>query len=329
MRSKIRNTARLTLTLTALFPATFAYSPTSHAQEGSSDANDSAKAFADAVKLFKAGQAERALPSFEQLAASTKSPNAQLYVGYCLMDLGRHRAAHRAFSRTIQSALALNDARYDAAREAAQEQVLALNLRLAKLVLSFVETPPTLVVKVDDERVAASELGSPLVLEPGAHHIEASADGLAPLIRDETIEAGGSKTLTLSFSKADHEEPKPAAALPPPKDGGATLRTLGFVAGGVAVAGLTVFTVTGLKARSIHAQLEDECPQGCSDPAHLDLVGRGKSMQTAANVSLAVGGVGAVAGATLLFLGFRQGASAEPSIAFNRNGVTLHYRGRF
>ncbi|MGC4091168.1 MAG: hypothetical protein QM756_25490 [Polyangiaceae bacterium] len=293
------------------------------------EASDSAKTFADAVKLYKSGQAEQALPVFENLASATQSPNAQLYVGYCLADLGRHREAHRAFSLTIQYALATNDARYEATREAAQSQVLTLNLRLAKLVLSFVETPPGLVVKVDDSVVETAQLGTPLVLEPGAHHIEATADGLTPISRDEQIEAGGSKTLTLSFAKPEAKPLVVAPKVTPARDDGNTLRMLGFVAGGVAVAGLSVFTVTGLKAQSIHNQLQNECAKGCSDPEHLDLVGSGKSMQTVANVSLAIGAVSALGSASLLYFGYKRTGSAEPSIAFNPGGVTLHYRGTF
>ncbi|MFZ5896232.1 MAG: hypothetical protein ACOY0T_34575 [Myxococcota bacterium] len=293
------------------------------------EASDSVKTFAEAVKLFKAGNAEQALPLFERLASATQSPNAQLYVGYCLSELGRHREAHRAFSLTIQYALAQKDERYEATREAAQEQVLALNLRLAKLVLSFVETPPSLLVKVDGVLIDPSLLGSPLVLEPGEHHIAASADGVVPIERRETIEAGGSKTLTLSFSKPESKPvvmPKPVAAR---SDGGSSLRMLGFVSGGVAVAGLSVFVVTGLKTRSINNELANECPKGCADPEHLDLVGRGKSMQTVANVSLAVGAVGALASASLLYLGYRNTGSAEPSIAFHPGGMSLRYRGTF
>ena len=294
----------------------------------SPDATESAKVFADAVKAFKAANAKEALPNFERVAASTKSPNAQLYVGYCLAELGRHREAHKAFSLTIQYALALKDRRYDATREAAQEQVLALNLRLAKLVLSFVDAPPSLSVLVDGDPVPANELGSPIVLEPGAHHIRATADGAPPIERDETIEAGGSKTLTLSFPKIPEKSPTPEPfRLTRNNDG--TLRMLGFVSGGVAVAGLSVFAITGLKARSIHSQLESECPHGCSDANHLDLVGRGKSMQTVANVSLAIGAVSAAASATLLYFGYRQSGSAEASVAVERGGLSLQYRGAF
>lgn len=292
------------------------------------DATESAKVFANAVKTFKAGNAKEALPNFERVAASTKSPNAQLYVGYCLADLGRHREAHKAFSLTIQYALALKDRRYDAAREAAQDQVLALNLRLAKLVLSFVDAPPSLSVLVDGDPVPADELGSPIVLEPGAHHVRATAEGVQPIERDETIEAGGSKTLTLSFAKSPEKAVVPEVARAPRGNDG-TLRMLGFVSGGVAVAGLSVFAITGLKARSIHSQLESECPHGCSDAHHLDLVGRGKSMQTVANVSLAIGAVSAAASATLLYFGYRQGGSAETSVAVERGGFSLLYRGSF
>lgn len=293
-----------------------------------SESSESSKVFAEAVKSFKAGNAADALPKFQQLAATTKSPNAALYVGYCLMELGRQREAHRAFSLTIRYALAMNDPRYDAARDAAQEQVLALNLRLAKLVLSFVDPPASLRVFVDDALVPAEDLGSPIVLEPGRHHVRATADGAHPIERDESIEAGGSKTLTLSFAK---EQAAPSA-LPPalaPRSEGSTLRMLGFVSGGVAVAGLTVFAITGMKARSIHAQLENECPRGCSDPDHLDLVGRGKSMQAVANISLAIGTVSALAAGSLLYFGYQRSSTAEPSIAFHRGGMTLQYRGTF
>ncbi|HET9930033.1 MAG TPA: hypothetical protein VFQ35_05085 [Polyangiaceae bacterium] len=292
------------------------------------DANDSAKVFADAVKTFKAGRAKDALPSFERVAAATKSPNAELYVGYCLAELGRHREAHKAFSLTIRYALALKDPRYEAARESAQDQVLGLNLRLARLVLSFVDAPAGLNVLVDEQPVPADELGSPIVLDPGAHHIRATADGAQPIERDETIEAGGSKTLTLSFAK-NTANPEKTVVVLPSRSSESTLRMLGFVTGGVAVAGLSVFAITGLKARSIHSQLESECARGCSDASHLDMVGRGKSMQTVANVSLAIGAVSAAASATLLYFGYRQTSTPEAAVAVEPGGLSLHYRGTF
>lgn len=299
------------------------------ADEATTEIQDTARTFSDAVKSFKAGRAEEALPRFEQLAAATSSPNAELYVGYCLLELGRLREAHNAFSLTIRYALASSDSRYDAARDAAQEQVLGLNLRLAKLVLSFVDAPPSLRVVVDDQAVPTEELGSPMVLDPGVHRIRATADGSEPILREETIEAGSSKTLTLSFVKNTPPPEPPPPPAPAPRTSGSTLRMAGFVSGGIAVAGFSVFAITGLKARSLHSELESECARGCSDAEHLDMVGRGKSMQTVANVSLAIGAVSAAASATLLYFGYRQRDSAEPSIAVQRDGLTLHYRGTF
>ena len=59
---------------------------------------DSRAKFAEALKLFSRGDAERSLPLFRQAAEVTGSPNAHLYVGYCLAQLGQRVEAYRAFA---------------------------------------------------------------------------------------------------------------------------------------------------------------------------------------------------------------------------------------
>ncbi|HET9953127.1 MAG TPA: hypothetical protein VFQ61_01415 [Polyangiaceae bacterium] len=291
--------------------------------------------YAEAIKSFKAGEAAKALPMFERVVGLTQSPNAELYVGYCLVELNRYPEAYRAFSAAMQHATALADAqgvsKYDATREAAENQLLALNLRVAKLILSFVDMPEDLVVRVDDVAIDVAELGSPIVLQPGLHRVEALSNGHQAILREVQIETGGSKTLTLALGTRK-AEPAPALLAPTTvvakPERGVRLETFGFVAAGVGAAGLAVFAVTGLQAKSLHDRLERECPQGCSDAVHLDAAGRGKSLQTVANTSLGVGAVGLLSSAVLLYLGARQ-THEVPRIALAPGDARLLYEGRF
>jgi hypothetical protein len=328
--SELPRRARPLHALCGLFSALLFWSqPVYAADESAAEAAqlDTSKTFTEAVRLYKAGDVARALPLFTQLVDATHSPNAELYVGYSLRELGRLPAAHQAFTAAAQHALALGESRYEATREAAEAQLLSLNLRLAKLTLSFVDTPVELTVAVDDSHVELAELGSPIVLEPGLHHVRASAPGAEPIARDVRIEAGGSKTLTLAFAKTRTEAVvSPATVRAHPTS---PLKIAGLVTGGVGGAGVVLFAVAGLQAKGIHDRLRSECANGCSDPGHLDDVSRGKSLQTLANVSLGVGATLVASGAALFYLGYRSERTSDLAIDVLPNGLGVRCQGKF
>jgi hypothetical protein len=293
---------------------------------------DPAARFARAVKLFKASKLAEALPVFEQLFTDTGSPNAALYVGHCLAGLERNAEAYEAYSRAVRAAVEDNDPKYEQAREAAQTQLAALGVRVAKLVLSLTETPEGLRVSVDDKPVALGALGSPMALEPGVHAVVVEAAGREPSKREVLIEAGETKTVTLSLEKKPSQAELAAAQAPPSapvQDLRPQLRIAGYVAGGVGALGFLTLTVAGLEAKSTNDALARECSRGCSDREHLDAIDHGKTMQTLANVGLLVGAVGVAAGGTLLFLGFSGGNEDGPSASVTPFGGELRYRGRF
>jgi hypothetical protein len=296
--------------------------------------------FSRAVKLYKEGKAEQALPLFLEVANATRSPNARLYVGHCLVQLHKYVEAYRAFALTVKETGQRNSDKYDATREAAQAQLAVLSARVARLVISLADIPQGLAVAVDGTSVEEKELGAQLALEPGAHSIEARADGVVGVKREVNIEDGEVKTITLSFQKLEPGPPKAEATTsrapaPTPAQAdtsahGGTLRTLGFVAGGVGVAGFAVFTVAGLSAKSTYDQLSRECGSaGCADSAHRDAIDRGKSQQTVANLGLIVGAVGIAAGGTLLLLGLSQHPDTGASVALAPGGGTISYLGTF
>jgi len=290
-------------------------------------------AFAEAVRIFKNGDTTRALPLFVHLGETTNSPNVQLYVGYCQLELGHEREAHQAFTQSVRLSRDLGGAKYLATQEAAQIELAKLNLRLASLTISFVELPAEFEVRLDGEIVAPALLGSPLVVNPGLHRVEAEAKGAKPIARDVPLEAGGFKAIALQFERVVEQiVARPLTAQPvlaPRTDSSSRLTKMGWVAAGLGVAGLGTFVVAGMQARGTYNKLQTECSSGCSDAAHRSDAGRGRMYQTVANVGLALGIAGSLTGATLVYLGVTKGKAATPSLEASPDLVKISYTGSF
>jgi hypothetical protein len=289
--------------------------------------------FANAQRLFKAGKFAEALPLFTSVAESTKSPNARLYVGHCLEQLGKVVEAYKVFELIAKEITEHPEDKYEPTREAAMVQVGLLNVRVSKVVISLTDMPPDVTVTLDGIRIQERELGSPVVVTPGSHHVEAVANGVAPARRDVNLDGGEMKTVILSLKKLEDGRPAvaPAPAQPDAKPAdagsGGSMRTIGYVAGGVGIVGLGVFAVTGLMAKSTFDKLEGECKGGCSDAGHLEDIDHGKSLQTMANVGLVLGVVGVGTGVTLILLGGKAGEG--PNVSFTGSGGSVSYAGHF
>ena len=130
---------------------------------------------------------------------------------------------------------------------------------------------------------------------------------------------------------AAQPSPSPAPAAPP-KDDGTTLRTVGYIAGGVGIVGFIVFAVAGIGAKNAHDRLEDTL-QACG-PKAIDCndafgpAADGKRLQTIANIGLATGLAGVGLGATLIMLG-GHAANDTPAVATAPQGGMITFVGRF
>jgi hypothetical protein len=87
--------------------------------------------------------------------------------------------------------------------------------------------------------------------------------------------------------------------------------------------------VAGIQARSTYNRLQRECPSGCSDAAHRNDASDGRTYQTVANVSLALGIVGTLTSATLVYLGLITGSVTKPSVEVSLGLVKISYAGNF
>jgi hypothetical protein len=325
------------LAVLATTPAAFAQ-PAPTAGAAAAESNDVKAQFANAQRLFKANQFAEALPLFVQLAETTGSPNARLYAGHCLQQLGRNVDAYAAFTAVVREVNEHPEPRYAPTKEAAIKQLAVLNVRLAKIVVSPTDIPIAARVTLDGTPLDQKDFGTSIVVEPGNHRVELSGTGAAPARRDVSIDGGELKTVTFSSKKVDEALPAgaptnqasaPAVPKDESSDGGRTMRTVGLVVGGTGVAGLAVFTVAGLMLKSSVKDLEAQCPNGCTDADHLGQVDRARTLQTTANVGLVVGLVGVGVGTTLFVLGQGKRGDNSVSVSSANGGGMVSYTGRF
>jgi hypothetical protein len=334
LRGPMRSMALLAVLATAS-PSFAQQAPGSSANK--MESSDASARFANAQGLFKAEQFAEALPIFRDLAETTQSPNARLYVGHCLQRLGKNVDAYAAFAAVVKEINEHPEPRYVPTREAAIKQLAVLNVRLARIVVSPTDIPPAANITLDGKAIDQKDLGSSILVEPGSHRVEVSATGGAPMRREVSIDGGELKTVTFSSKKVDEDlaagAPTKASAPAAPSDiaadDGASMRTAGLVVGGAGLAGLAVFTVTGLMLKTTVDDLEAQCPNGCSDADHLGQIDRAKALQTTANVGLGVGLVGIGAGTMLFVLGRRRQGDNPMSVSVSNGGATISYAGRF
>jgi len=168
----------------------------------------------------------------------------------------------------------------------------------------------------------------------------------------KTVSAGGAALAEGAKSAASQDKPATiggtAAATPvavvqpsavptsaPPKDDGATLRTIGYIAGGVGIVGFIVFAVAGIGAKNAHDRVEEAveaCNAGPQRPidceAAFQPAEEGKRLQTIANIGLATGLAGIGLGATLIMVG-NHSAHDVPAVAGGPHGGMITFAGRF
>lgn len=297
----------LALASTALVEPTVTYAQVPGAEE------DARLTFKAARALYDEGHFAEALPRFQEVAAALDSPNAQLYVGRCLRELGRLPEAYEALSLALVGATrqAAEEPRYAETRDAVALERTTLEARVGRLVIAVTDPPPGLALSVGGRSLATSRVGDLVAVDPGAVEIVASAPGFQQHVRRVEVGAGAVQTVTLTLEPAPAGAPSDEAPATPSTGGG--VRVAGFIVAGVGVAGIATFAIAGLSANSQFDSLEERCrAEPCTEDAIADDVDTGETLDTVANVGLIVGGVGLAAGALMIALG---GPTEEPALS--------------
>ena len=293
---------------------------------------------ASADALFEAGREALdrgdvavACQRFEESNRLEPAAGTILNLANCREKLGQLASAWQRYREAIQK-LPAGDERLELARERAT----ALEPRVPKLTLVLgAGAPADAKVFRGGVELGRASLGLPLPVDPGQHVITVSAPGRSESRVVVELTEGEQRELTVEAGAQDSAVGASAtdgSMIGPTRDtgSGSGQKTLGFVIGGVGIAGLAVSLVAGAQALSAKQKVEDNCPQKRCNEEGLDAADSGKTWVTVSNVAFAVGAVGIGVGAYLvLSSGSSRGSETALGAHALPGGGALRLRGHF
>lgn len=271
--------------------------------------------FREGREAMERNDLELACRKFDESHRLEGAVGPLLNLANCEEKRGRIAAALAAY----RGALAILRPDQVDQRKLAEERSTDLAARVPTLTLRRGSAaPPETTATLDGAPVLLSD--RPLAVDPGPHVIEVRAPGrrtetrrLDVVLRDRielNLEPGAGAATTM-------EPGAPPPASGPSQSGGDPLFVGGLVAGGVGLAGLAVFAITGVVALDASSTLDEVCGPDHRCPAEeddgRDAADTGESMLVPNAIGLGVGIVGLVLGVTLLALsgGERETAAVE------------------
>ncbi|WP_437330979.1 hypothetical protein [Sorangium sp. So ce381] len=302
--------------------------------------------FQDGKRLMDEGKLQEACPKLAESQRVDPTVGTLLNLAVCHEKEGKTASAWAEF--TEASSLAASAGQQDRAQFAAK-RASELEARLTRLVLDAAQatqTAPAMTITLNGKELsAAAAAGSGIPVDPGTATIEAKAPGKQPWSQRVTLDPGPSTTRVTIPPLADvavqaakaapPAPPRPPPARPEaarPEATGNPMRALGFVAGGVGIAGLGVGAVFGV----LTIQKAGDVEEGCSGSFRCSRadVEANESARTKAMVSNIAIGAGLAclgAGVAMVLMSPRspeQAAAVErvwvaPSVASDGGRVVL------
>jgi hypothetical protein len=286
--------------------------------------------FEEGQTLFDAGDYPQACAKFEASLQFVHRLGTLLNLARCHKFEGKTATAYAEFKEA--EALARKAGENDRA-EAAANFAKELEGSLSRLTISVESPPEGLVVKRDGAEVAAASYGVAIPTDPGEHTIQASAPGMLPFETKITIGAtNDAQTVTIPPLE---EDPNAGAVIPGPDGGGegaatdsdpgATMRTAGFIVGGVGIAGIGLGAVMGLVASSTASGAEEDptlCPGKQCTPAGREEIDSAETTALVSTIGFGVGAAALAAGVVLIVLSGSQDAEDQGAAASSGGGYS-------
>jgi hypothetical protein len=283
-------------------------------QEGNSSAL-AEQLFNQGRDLVKANQWAEACPKFEASLRYDPVLGTRLNLATCYEHIGKLASAWGLYRESVELAKKAGDTKR---AEYAQKQAASLEPRLPKLAISAPASPPAgFVVKRDETTVDAGALGVALYVDPGTHHVSASAPGFETFTVTVTLGEGKTETIAVPNLTARPAAPvasaveKPAQPVEPePAPAGSIPRSrkyLAFGLGGAGVVAVGVGLVFGAQASSKNSDAKNLCGSdlACTDMAAYTQakqdVSDAKSKATVSTVLIGVG-LAAIAGGVVVLV---------------------------
>jgi len=283
---------------------------TAQAQEPPDGVARARELFVQASELRDRGDLRGALEKFEGAHVLAVNPITTFELARTYAQLGMLVEARDAYASIARlPTMADETERAAEARRDGPKAADELRRRIPMLSIKIAVPADALSVTLDDQPVPAAALVAPRAVDPGTHHVVATAAGGARAEQTITVSEGESRevklAVTLAAAPAPAMEPEPKAWAPQQarESGGNHLGPFAYAGFGVGAAGFVVGTVlagaTLSKASSISVDCgTTACVQGAKDATH-----SARDLGTAAVVSytLAAAGVGVGVADILLY----------------------------
>jgi hypothetical protein len=280
--------------------------------------------FEDGRKLVREGKIAEACPKFADSQRLDPSSATLLNLASCWEKLGRTASAWATYKEAASAAAASGRMDY---RTAAERHASVLEPKLARLTVDVSQPVDGLEVRRDGVVVDRAEWGVGIPVDTGSHTLSAAAPGRVSWTSEvQVAQDGAQATLTVpplepqpqgGASSSSASPPAVAPATPLARSGNpamglpaasshgsssTTQRTIGWIVGGVGVAGLAVGAAYAIAAHTKYENSLSQCqpsdknlcsPQGVAQRDDARWAG------DAATVALSIGAAAVVAGGVL------------------------------
>ncbi|MBX3264179.1 MAG: hypothetical protein KF782_31195 [Labilithrix sp.] len=304
--------------------------------------------FYEARSLMKSGKHALACPKLEESLRLDYGIGTEYNLADCNEKIGKLSTAWSGFLAVASAAKAHGQTERE---KVARARAKALEPRLPKLVIDVASSaPPGLEVTRDGILVGSASWGSPVPVDPGTHRVVAAAPGKEPW--EGVVNATEGNVVRVAVpsalaAAAPHEpapaplaEREPRRADPPPfpepiiEQRGSAQRTIGWLVGGLGVAGLGVGAGFGFDSLQKRDRSRDHCAGDLCDREGVALRDRAIRSGDVATV-MTVAGATALAGGLVLVLTAPRGPSrtkevpptttlrAVPHVAANGGGISF------
>jgi hypothetical protein len=315
-------------------PPALTYATALHADQPALDATRARELFREALALEAAGDYATALSKLQQVATFKTTAQVSFNLGVCHEKLGKLVVALGHYR------IALADAEQDPALKKvateASNAIAELEPKIPSLTIRRGANADDATVKVDGKEVVSAAIGSPMLVDPGTHNVEATASGFEPFKKQVKLGQGEKADLELALKPSSGGNPAPTTApsassaptatasasgdtqppVPQPGSGGSSgLKAAGWVAIGVGVVGGVLSGVFYSKRSAAISDLNSMCgsdKQSCPESAH-SKIDDGKTATLIGNIGLGVGAAGLVTGVILLVVASKGSSEPAPS----------------
>ena len=290
-----------------------------------------------------AGRFEKACPAIEQSYQLDPSPGTLFTLAECEAKRGRLATAVQHYDEYLALYAKLpreKKAKQGDRERASREAKAALLPQVPEVTVLLPSTMPQGTrVTIDETRLDAASLGSPVRVDPGEHLLTALTPDGAVTDTHVTVGKGEKKTILLELKAArtaaavPPPAPQPQTPTPPPPaepQGPSGQRISAFVVGGLGAAGVLIGAITGGMAIAKKSTVDANCGSGIGmadrracNQTGFDAANSLKTLGLVSTIGLAVGAAGVATGVVVFVTEpKRQRSSARVSVEVTALGVS-------